>query len=178
VTVTEPLRHLVVGRLRKPHGLKGNVAIFPLTSDPDLVFAAGQQVGVKGLDGEFVHESLTIEWSAKYHREWILKFKGMDRVEDVEWVRGLFLTTPDTQVRAPSSDEVWLHELEGFAVVRPDGTPLGLVTAWYETAGGLLIEVQGSKREFLLPFKKEFVPEVDRDARRLIVTPPDGLIEE
>ena len=102
--MTEPLRHLVVGRLRKPHGLKGNVAIFPLTSDPDLVFAAGQQVGVKGLDGEFVHESLTIEWSAKYHREWILKFKGMDRVEDVEWVRGLFLTTPDTQVRAPSSD--------------------------------------------------------------------------
>ena len=78
MTVTEPIRHLVVGRLRKPHGLKGNVAIFPLTSDPDLVFAAGQQVGVKGLDGEFVHESLTIEWSAKYHREWILKFKGMD----------------------------------------------------------------------------------------------------
>jgi ribosomal 30S subunit maturation factor RimM len=40
-----------------------------------------------------------------------------------------------------------------------------------------LIEVSG-KREFLLPFKKSFVPEVDRDARRLIVTPPDGLIEE
>jgi ribosomal 30S subunit maturation factor RimM len=52
------------------------------------------------------------------------------------------------------------------------------VTAWYETAGGLLIEVQGPKREFLLPFKKEFVPEVDRDARRMIVTPPDGLIED
>ena len=51
------------------------------------------------------------------------------------------------------------------------------MTAWYETAGGLLIEVSG-KREFLLPFKKSFVPEVDRDARRLIVTPPDGLIEE
>ena len=39
------------------------------------------------------------------------------------------------------------------------------MTAWYETAGGLLIEVQGPKREFLLPFKKEFVPEVDRDAQ-------------
>jgi len=60
VTVTEPIRHLVVGRLRKPHGLKGNVAIFPLTSDPDLVFAAGQQVGVKGLDGEFVDAQLRV----------------------------------------------------------------------------------------------------------------------
>ena len=62
--------------------------------------------------------------------------------------------------------------------MRRDGTALGLVTAWYETAAGLLIEVQGPKREFLLPFKKEFVPQVDREARRLIVTPPDGLIDE
>ena len=66
-----------------------------------MVFAAGQEVGVKGLDGEFVHESLEIEWSAKYHREWILKFKGMDRLEDVEWVRGLFLTTHDSRLRTP-----------------------------------------------------------------------------
>ena len=101
MTVTEPLRHLVVGRLRKPHGLKGNVAIFPLTSDPDLVFAAGQQVGVKGLDGEFVHEYLTIEWSARYHREWILKFKGMDRVEDDGVGPGLFLTTPTLRSGRP-----------------------------------------------------------------------------
>jgi ribosomal 30S subunit maturation factor RimM len=115
VTVTEPLRHLVVGRLRKPHGLKGNVAIFPLTSDPDLVFAAGQQVGVKGLDGEFVHESLTIEWSAKYHREWILKFKGMDRVEDVEWVGVSFLRLPTPRSGAPSSDEVWLARARGLS---------------------------------------------------------------
>ena len=176
--MTEPLRHLVVGRLRKPHGLKGNVTVFPLTSDPEKVFAAGREVSVKGLDGEFVHESLTIEQSAQYHREWLLKFKGMDRIEDVEWVRGLFLTALDSGLSTPAADEVWLHELEGFAVARTDGTPLGLVTAWYETAAGILIEVQGPKREVLLPFKKEFVPEVDREARRMIVTPPDGLIED
>lgn len=63
-------------------------------------------------------------------------------------------------------------------MVKQDGTPLGLVSAWYELPAGLMLEVQGPKREFLLPFKKEFVPEVDREARRLIVTPPDGLIED
>ena len=41
-----------------------------------------------------------------------------------------------------------------------------------------MIEVQGPKREFLLPYKREFVQGVDREARRLVVTPPEGLIEE
>ena len=176
--MTEPLRHLVVGRLRKPHGLKGSVTVFPLTSDPDKVYAAGQELGLKDLAGEFVGEPLVVEWSKAYHREWLLKFKGLDRVEDVEFVRGLFLTANASRLTPPATDEVWLHELEGFAVVKQDGTPLGLVSAWYELPAGLMLEVQGPKREFLLPFKKEFVPEVDREARRLIVTPPDGLIDE
>ncbi len=42
---------------------------------------------------------------------------------------------------------------------------------------GLMIEVQGPRREFLLPYRKEFVREVDRDGRRLVVTPPEGLVE-
>ena len=176
--MTEPLRHLVVGRLRKPHGLKGNVTVFPLTDDPATVYAEGQQLWLRDLDGEMVGEPLTIEMSSKYHREWLLKFRGIDRVEVAESLRGLFVTVPETQLAPPADGEVYLHELEGFAVRHQDGTPLGIVSALYDLPSGLMIEVQGPKREFLLPFKKEFVPEVDREARRLIVSPPDGLIEE
>ena len=46
--MTEPVRHLVVGRLRKPHGLKGNVTVFPLTDDPETVYAEGQQLVAEG----------------------------------------------------------------------------------------------------------------------------------
>ena len=176
--MTEPLRHLVVGRLRKPHGLKGNVTVFPLTDDPETVYAVGQQLWLRDLDGEFVGEPLTVEMSSKYHREWLLKFRGIDRVEVAESLRGLFVTVPDSHLAPPAEGEVYLHELEGFAVRHQDGTPLGIVSALYDLPSGLMIEVQGPKREFLLPFKKEFVPEVDREARRLIVSPPDGLIEE
>ena len=73
--------------------------------------------------------------------------------------------------------EVYLHELEGFSVRLPDETPLGLVSAIYELPSGLMIEVQGPKREFLLPYKREFVQQVDREGRRLVVTPPEGLVE-
>ena len=170
-------RHLVVGRLRKPHGLKGDLTLFPITDDPETVFAPGRSVWLVGLDGETVAGPVTIERSRSYHRQWLVKFAGADRREAIDPWRGLFLAVPSEELTPPVGDEVYLHELDGFAVRLPDGTPLGLVTAVYELPAGVMIEVQGPKREFLLPYKKEFVQQVDRPGRRLVVTPPEGLIE-
>ena len=89
----------------------------------------------------------------------------------------LFLAVPADELTPPEGDEVYLHELEGFSVRLPDETPLGLVTAVYELPAGIMIEVQGPKREFLLPYRKEFVREVDRAGRRLLVELPEGLVE-
>ena len=169
-------RHMVVGRLRKPHGLKGDLTLFPITDAPDTVFAPGRAVWLVGLDGETVAGPVTIERSRSYHREWLVKFAGADRREAIDPWRGLFLAVPADELTPPEGDEVYLHELDGFAVRLPDETPLGLVSAVYELPSGLMIEVQGPKREFLLPYKKEFVQQVDRAARRLVVTPPDGLL--
>jgi 16S rRNA processing protein RimM len=171
-------RHMVVGRLRKPHGLKGDLTLFPITDDPATVFAAGRSVWLVGLDGEMVAGPVTIERSRSYHREWLVKFAGADRREEIDPWRGLFLAVPADELAPPQGDEVYLHELDGFAVRLPDETPLGLVSAVYELPAGLMIEVQGPKREFLLPYKKEFVQQVDRAGRRLVVTPPEGLLEE
>jgi 16S rRNA processing protein RimM len=170
-------RHLVVGRLRKPHGLKGDLTLFPITDDPDAVFAPGRSVWLVGLDGETVAGPLTIEWSRSYHREWLIKFAGAERREDIDPWRGLFVAAPASELAPPKDDEVYLHELDGFAVRLPDETPLGLVSGVYELPSGLMIEVQGPKREFLLPYRKEFVAQVDRAGRRLVVTPPEGLVE-
>jgi 16S rRNA processing protein RimM len=171
-------RHLVVGRLRKPHGLKGDVTLFPLTDDPAAVFAPGRAVWLVGLDGEPVAGPITIERSRSYHREWLVKFEGADSRDALDPWRGLFLAVPADQLTPPKEDEVYLHELEGFSVRLPDETPLGLVSAVYEMPAGLMIEVQGPRREFLLPYKKEFVQRVDREGRRLVVTPPEGLVEQ
>ncbi len=176
--MTAGARHIVVGRLRKPHGLKGDVTLFPLTDTPDTVLAPGAEVWLVGLEGEVVAGPLTIERSRAYHREWLVKFAGAEGREALEPWRGLFLAVPAERLAPPADDEVWLHELAGFAVRLPDDTPLGLVSAVYEMPAGLMIEVQGPKREFLLPYRKEFVREVDRAGRRLVVTPPEGLIEE
>ena len=65
--------YVVVGRLRKPHGLKGDCTLFPLTGDPGSHFAPGRQLWVLNLAGETVAGPLTVERSREYHREWLVK---------------------------------------------------------------------------------------------------------
>jgi 16S rRNA processing protein RimM len=175
VTESGP-RRLVVGRLRKPHGLKGEFTVFPLTSTPEAVYTAGSKLMRVDLEGEPLGE-LVVESARPYHREWLVKFRGIADRPTLDALRGFFLSVEADRLAQPEGDEVYLHELEGFSVRDEAGTALGLVTGLYEVASGLMIEVQGPKREFLLPYKKEFVVGVERGERRLVVRVPDGLLD-
>jgi 16S rRNA processing protein RimM len=171
------LRRLVVARLRKPHGLRGEVALFPLTDQPEAVLAPGRQVWVVDLSGEVVEGPLEIARSRAYHREWLVTFRGRGSRSMVEELGGNFLAAEADSLAPPEGDEVYLDELAGFAVEDSAGTALGLVTGWYELPAGLTLEVQGPKREFLLPYKKELIRRVDRAERKLVVELPEGLAE-
>ena len=170
-------RLLVVARLRKPHGLKGDVTVFPLTDDPQAVFAPGRELIPLDLAGREIGTPVVIERSRPYHREWLIKFRGRDDRESLEPLRDTMLAASADQLAPLQPDEVYLHDLAGYAVSQEDGTALGLVSDVYEMPNGLMLEVQGPKREFLLPYKKEFVRQVDRENRRLVVAIPDGLLD-
>jgi 16S rRNA processing protein RimM len=175
--MTGTARRLVVGRLRKPHGLKGDVAVFPLTDEADRVFEVGRSLWVVDLAGEVVAGPLQVARSRGYHREWLLTFRDWESRSAVEPLGGNFLAVEAEVLTPPQGDEVYLDELPGFAVQDTAGQALGLVTAYYELPGGLMLEVQGPKREFLLPYKKEYVTQVDRAGRTLVVAVPEGLLE-
>ncbi len=177
MTGPERPRYLAVGRLRKPHGLKGEFAIFPLTAEPDVVFAPGRRLVRMGLDGAVLGEPIEVERSRGYHREWLVKFRGLEARDDTDNWRGQFLGAPAEELTPPAEGEVYLHELEGFAVRGEDGTAYGLVTGLIELPAGVALEVQGPKREFLLPFIKQFVREVRREDRVLVVALPEGLLD-
>jgi 16S rRNA processing protein RimM len=168
---------LVVARVRKPHGLKGEVAVFPLTDDAETIFRPGRKLTMMDLAGSLVGEPVIIERSRPFHREWLLKFRGLDDRSALESIRDLLLAAPAEELKPPEGDEVYLHELTGFSVRDESDQALGVVTGIYEMPSGLMLEVQGPKREFLLPYKQEFVRRVDRTERRLIVSLPDGLLD-
>jgi 16S rRNA processing protein RimM len=167
---------IVVGRVRKPHGLKGELAIFPLTDDPEAVFVVGRAIQLRDLAGDLVGD-VVIEQVRLYHRECLLKFKDHDRREAVDDYRQLFLAVP-RDVLAPLEDgEVYQQELVGWAVRDESNEPLGIVSEVYDLPQGPTIEVQGPTREFLLPFRAEYVKQVDREARRLVVSVPAGWLD-
>ncbi len=167
---------IIVARVRKPHGLKGELSIFPLTDSPEAVFVPGRELFVLALNGER-KGSVVVEHVRGYHREWLLRFHGIGDRETVESLRERFLAVDRSVLPPLEEGEVYLQELAGFAVVDEAGEALGLVTAVYELPAGPTIEVQGPKREFMLPFRGEYVKETDREGRRLVVAIPDGLLD-
>lgn len=167
----------MVGRLRKPHGLKGDCAVFPLTNEPEAVFAPGRTVWVTDLGGNIVAGPLEVSRSRGYHREWLVAFVGHLERGAIETWHDRLLVADEATLTPPAPGEVYLHELAGFAVIDRGGEALGVVSQVDELPSGVMLEVQGKRREFLLPFRKEFVIEVDRDGRRLVVELPDGLVE-
>ena len=167
---------IVVGRVRKPHGLKGELSIFPLTDTPDAVFAAGRTLTVLTLGGEAVGE-VRVESARGYHREWLVRLADHADRDAVEGYRQHFLAVDRSELPPLGEGEVYQQELVGFAVRDEADEPLGIVSAVYELPAGVTIEVQGPKREFLLPFRAECVVETDSAGRRLVVRVPDGLLD-
>lgn len=167
---------IVVGRVRKPHGLKGELAIFPLSDEPDRALTSGQAVSVLTLAGDVV-ETVEVESVRGHHRERLLRFRGHSSRDDVEHYRGRFLAVPRDSLPELDDGEVYQQDLVGFSVRDLAGEPLGIVSAVYDLPAGLTIEVQGPKREFLLPFRGEYVRETDTALRRLVVEVPEGLLD-
>jgi 16S rRNA processing protein RimM len=166
---------IVVGRVRKPHGLKGELAVFPLTDDPAAVFVVGRAIQLRDLAGELVGE-VVIDQARIYHRECLIKFKGHDRREAVDDYRQLFLAVARDALPPLKDGEVYQQELLGWSVRDESDEPLGIVSEVYDLPQGTTIEVQGPKREFMLPFRAEYVKVVDREARRLVVSVPEGWV--
>lgn len=172
-------RHLVVGRLRKPHGLKGEVTLFPLTDRPEEVFRPGQALWLLDHAGAVVEGPLEIAHARPYHRHWLVTFRGIESREALEALpdfRDCFLGAPEAELPARADDAPYVHELEGWPVRDTNGGALGVVSRIYELPAGLMLEVQGPKREFLLPLREEFVQRAPGE-RVLVATPPAGLLD-
>lgn len=167
---------LAVARLRKPHGLKGEAVVWLLTDEPEGALAPGRQLTPVDAAGRAVGPPLTIERSRRYHRQWLLKFHEVaDRTMLEQWDNTL-LGVPREELRKPTENEAYVHELPGMAVV-VGGRAIGRVTDLIEVPAGQLLVVDVEGREVLVPFRQAIVRLVDREQRRIEMEPPAGLLE-
>jgi 16S rRNA processing protein RimM len=172
--------HLAVGRLKKPHGVKGDVLVFPLTDAPEQVFTVGRRLTVLDGEGRPTGAELQVTVARDYHRAWLLHFAGIEDRTALEAMRERFLGIPASEGRTLDEGEFRLHELEGMTVVlREDrGHVVGTVHTVYDAPQGWLLGVRGAEgKEHLIPFTPAVVRRVDRAERQIQVTPPPGLLE-
>jgi 16S rRNA processing protein RimM len=169
--------HLVVGLLKKPHGVRGDALIYPVTDEPDLVFALGKRLTLLDRDGQATGRELVIERSREYHRAWLLHFEGIETREALGDLRERHLAIPLAEARPLEDGEFYMHELVGLNVATAGGESVGVVAEVIEAPQGWLLEVAGAQKRHLIPFTRGVVERVDRSERLVVITPPSGLLE-
>ena len=170
---------LVVGQVSKPHGNKGEVMIWPLTDSPEAVFAEGRALvlgDTAGVPGE-PPETVRVVAKRPYRRGWLGTLEGIEDRGAAERIAGRYLLIPIDEAPPREEGEIFYHELLGAEVVTTDGTEVGRVREVFETEPAHLLEVKGERGLHLIPFTRQVVREVDADARRIVIDPPEGLLE-
>ena len=105
-----------------------------------------------------------------------MKFAGIDSREAAESIRGA-LYVPSSQVRSLEPDEFWHDDLVGCTVVDSDGSDIGTVAGVVAGPSQDLLEVTTPSGPRLVPLVKAIVTTVDPDARKIVLDPPEGLLD-
>ena len=170
---------VVVGRIGKPHGIRGEVTLDVRTDEPERRFAPGTTLRAEAPAGaDRRPASLTVA-RARWHQSTLLvTFEELADRNAAEAARGTVLHAtigPDDMPEDP--DEYYDHQLVGLDVVDLDGTLLGQVKALvHGSAQDLLTVRTPDGRDTLVPFVSALVPEVDLDAGRIVVADRPGLV--
>ena len=166
---------LAVGRVRRPHGIHGDVVADIETDFPERI-VAGMEVGV-GDDAP--ERRLTLDNVRLHKGGWLLSFLGISTVEEAETLRDRWLFLPE-QGRAELPENFYYdHELVGARCRLPDGRDVGVVTEVVHGPGNALLSVRRPDGgEGLVPFVSPIVVRVDSVAGEVVIDPPAGLLDE
>lgn len=171
---------VVVGRVRRAHGIRGELVVEALTDTPDAIFASGRRVFAGTRQGEAADGlELRVLRSTPFKGGLIVAFEGIaDRTTAESW-RDRTLLVPESEVEPPGDNEVFIHDLVGMHVVLAAcGSDVGEVTQVFELPQGLVLEVRRpAGTPVLLPFDGHTVTGVDAESRVITVDPVEGLLD-
>jgi len=162
---------LVVARVGRAHGLRGEVGLDLRTDNPEERLAVGLTLATEPADVG----PLTVAAARVHQGRWLVSFAEVTDRTAAEALRGVELV-----VEADASDEedAWYpHELAGLRAELEDGTVVGEVTGLEHLPAhdALVVRETGGERT-LVPFVRAIVPVVDVDGGRVVLTPPGGLL--
>ncbi len=162
-----------LGEIVATHGLDGWVKFHPFNVDGDTL-GAGLQVYLEKAKGQALYE---VESSKPHKNQLLIKLRGIDHIEAAKPLIGATLQVDTSALAALEPGQYYQYQVVGFDVVDTNGKAIGKLIATLKSAGGDLYVVQGAEKEHLIPAVKEIVEKVDFDEKKVIVNPPDGLLD-
>jgi len=170
---------VVVGRIGKPHGLRGEVTVDVRTDEPERRFARGNLLRAEPPPGSASSlRSVTVAGARRHQSLLLVTFEELTDRTAAEAARGIVLHATIPAGESPEDpDEYYDHQLVGLAAYDVDGTALGTLTGLvHGGAQDLLRVVTPEGREALVPFVKALVPEVDVAGGRVVIADRPGLV--
>lgn len=171
---------MIIGRVRKAHGLRGELVVEAITDEPDAVFAPGRRVfaGTPAGQPASPPREMTVKSASPFKGGFIVKFAEVADRNEAELWRERYLFARADELTSPAEGEVYLHELAGMHVLLDSGESVGEVVGFYELPQGLTLEVSrvAGGATVLIPYDR-VVTSVDREVREIRIDPPDGLLD-
>ena len=168
-----PANRILIATVGAPHGVRGEVRLRVFTENP---LAIANYSPLRDDEGRLFEILRTRPAKTVV----VAALKGISDRDAAEALRGRNLYVNRDRLPETEDDETFYQaDLVGLEAVTADGRPLGRVIAVHNFGAGDLLEIapEGRKAGELLPFTRDFVPEVDVAAGRLTVTPPAGLFD-
>jgi 16S rRNA processing protein RimM len=166
---------LVVGRISRPHGLRGEVVVEVTTDEPTSRYVPGAAMDTDPASAG----PLTIESVRPHQGRLIIAFDGVLDRDGADALRGVRLVVESADIAPPDDpDEFHDFQLVGLRAVDVAGGSLGeVIGVEHGPAADLLVLRRPDGAKALVPFVRALVPTVDLGAGRVVLTPPDGLFE-
>ncbi len=162
---------LLVGRVARPHGIRGQVIVNPETDFPGDRFRQGQPLLIGSAD-HAVERRID---AVRFHQgRPILALAGIETIDEAERLAGAEVWVRQEALEPLPAGTYYRHDLVGCEVRDAAGGLLGRVTAVEGTLERSYLVIDG---DVMLPLVEGICTEVDMAGRRIVVDPPDGLIE-
>ncbi|MEV0265347.1 ribosome maturation factor RimM [Streptomyces sp. NPDC050617] len=167
---------LVVGRIGRAHGIKGEVTVEVRTDEPELRLGPGAVLATDPAAAG----PLTIETGRVHSGRLLLRFAGVTDRTGAEALRNtLLIAEVDPEEVPEDPEEFYDHQLMDLDVVTVDGDEIGRITEIsHLPSQDLFIVERPDGSEVMIPFVAEIVPEIDLEAQRAVIDPPPGLIDD
>ncbi|MEJ8279189.1 ribosome maturation factor RimM [Pseudonocardia spirodelae] len=177
-TASDDAGQVLVGVVVRVHGLRGEVVVEPRTDSPAERFAVGSVLQGRRPRGA-APGPLTVAGARAHSGRWLVLFEGVADRNAAEELRGVQLLLSTAALAEPEDpEEFHVHRLTGLRAELADGTAAGTVTDVVHGPGGSLLVVRRpAGHDALVPFVEAIVPTVDLDGGRVVLDPPEGLLD-